>query len=194
MIDRLTILQGDCSKVLPSLESESVQCCVTSPPYWGLRDYGHSDQLGQEKTPNEYVSKLVGILSEVKRVLKKDGTLWLNIGDSYAASGKGGNPLGSAHQKQNSNISSKGTGTGRKPVEGYKAKYLIGIPWMVAFALRADGWYLRCDIIWHKQNCMPESVTDRPTRSHEFLFLLSKSSSYFYDNEAISAHDRSEKC
>lgn len=157
MSDTLQILIGDCREVLRTIPDESVQCCVTSPPYWGLRDYGVEGQIGQEKSPEEYVRTLLGVFREVRRMLKTDGTCWLNLGDSYAS----------------------------KIVPGYKSKDLIGIPWMAAFALRWDGWWLRSDIIWSKPNCMPESVTDRPTRSHEYIFLLTKSEHYFYDYRAI---------
>lgn len=155
-----------------------VQTCITSPPYWGLRDYGCDGQLGLEKTPDEYVKRMVEVFREVRRVLRDDGTLWLNIGDSYSAGGCDG-----MYPKQASN---KGAVTGaKKPPDGYKPKDLVGIPWLLAFALRADGWYLRSDIIWHKPNPMPESVTDRPTKSHEYLFLLSKSQRYYYNADAI---------
>lgn len=185
----VTILSGDCQEVLPSLPDESVNCCVTSPPYWGLRNYGHAKQIGQEKTPELYVEALRSVFAEVKRILRPDGTLWLNIGDSYANGGNGGG--GSFAQNGNKgadlladkNVAAR-TGLLRCP-KGYKPKDLIGIPWMVAFALRAGGWYLRSDIIWAKPNCMPESVTDRPTRSHEYIFLFSKSKRYYYDSEAI---------
>ena len=190
---------GDCRFVLPTLEDKSVQCCVTSPPYFGLRDYGADGQIGLEKTPDEYVYELVRVFREVKRALKDDGVLFLNLGDSYAGSGKGGNPDG-GKQATNKGSQSVGClyGTGktareaavtnvtRKTFDGIKAKDLIGIPWMVAFALRADGWYLRSDIIWSKPNAMPESVRDRPTRSHEYIFLLSKSAKYYYDADAIA--------
>lgn len=179
------IRQGDALATLRTLESESVSCVVTSPPYWGLRDYHIEGQLGLERTPDEYVCKLVATFREVKRVLKNDGTLWLNLGDSYCAS-----PKGSLNGQDKSGLTSTRTqvnapsGVDRR-VAGIKQKDLVGIPWMVAFALRADGWYLRSDIIWAKNNPMPESVTDRPTRSHEFIFLLTKSAKYFYDAEAI---------
>lgn len=189
------ILEGDCIESLKTLDDESVNCCVTSPPYWGLRDYGESDQLGLEETPEEYVANMVKVFSEVKRVLTKDGTLWLNLGDSYAGSGKGRNPDGSVHvsaliAKQGSSAGTimGNVHSGLVP-EGLKPKDLVGIPWRVAFALQADGWYLRQDIIWHKPNPMPESVTDRCTKSHEYIFLLSKSSKYYYDHEAVK-----EKC
>jgi DNA modification methylase len=162
---------------------KTVQCCVTSPPYYGLRDYGVDGQIGLEKTPEEYVSKLVCVFREVKRILKNDGTLWLNLGDSYVnnpGNGRGGEGgirlTGNAPHR---------SGSDKSGIAGIKQKDLIGIPWMVAFALRADGWYLRSDIIWHKPNPMPESVKDRPTKAHEYLFLLSKSTKYYYDAEAI---------
>lgn len=179
---------GDCLTVLPTLESESAQMCVTSPPYWGLRDYGHDGQLGLEPTPEEYVARMVDVFREVRRVLRDDGTLWLNLGDSYAASGNGGNPSGSVHTKQSTNAGSCNGAHVAKPriaTTGLKPKDLVGIPWRVAFALQADGWYLRQDIIWHKPNPMPESVLDRCTKAHEYIFMLSKSARYYYDNEAI---------
>jgi len=153
---------------------------VTSPPYYGLRDYGCAGQIGLEGTPNEYVEKLVAVFTEVKRVLKEDGVLWLNLGDSYASNTKGS---GGPSSKQDSNAGSRYNP--RKFNHGVKEKDLMGIPWKVAFALQADGWYLRQDIIWNKPNPMPESVTDRCTKSHEYIFLLSKSARYYYDAEAI---------
>ena len=175
-----TILNGDCLDKLKTLESESVQCCVTSPPYWGLRDYGVDGQLGLEKKPEEYVAKMVAVFREVKRVLRNDGTLWVNLGDSYSGGGRGFGYGG----KQDTN---KGCDGMPKSIiaDGLKSKDLVGIPWRVAFALQADGWYLRQDIIWHKPNPMPESVKDRCTKSHEYIFLLTKSARYYYDNEAI---------
>jgi DNA modification methylase len=241
MSQSLTILQGDALEKLRELPSESVHCCVTSPPYWGLRDYGTAEweggeldcdhvekstrgdsgrptcsprpcydgkpnetfqqfardcgkcgakridaQLGLEKTPHEYVAKMVEIFREVRRVLRKDGTLWLNLGDSYNNVGGGtafNEPEGSllAHR----NEAHKGGQAAKKWVKNLKPKDLCGIPWRLAFALQADGWYLRSDIIWSKPNPMPESVTDRPTKAHEYLFLLTKSPRYFYDAEAI---------
>lgn len=154
------VICGDALEELKKLEPESVHCCVTSPPYWGLRDYGIEGQIGLEKTPEEYIAKLVEVFREVWRVLKRNGTLWLNLGDCYA-----GNGLVSV---------------------GLKSKDLIGIPWRMAFALRADGWYLRSDIIWAKPNPVPESVKDRPTRAHEYIFLLTKSECYYYNAEAIA--------
>lgn len=182
MTERLTILEGDCIEVLRGLPDTSVHCCVTSPPYWGLRDYGVDGQIGLEKTPEEYVAKMVAVFREVKRVLRDDGTLWLNLGDSYAGgAGRWGKmPEGC---KQTTNEGS--TYQQQAIPEGLKPKDLVGIPWRVAFALQADGWYLRSDIIWHKPNPMPESVTDRPTKSHEYIFMLSKQSRYYYDSEAV---------
>lgn len=163
------------------MDDNDVDCCVTSPPYFGLRDYGVNGQIGLEPTPEEYVAEMVKVFREVRRVLKPNGTLWLNIGDSYAGSGKGpaGN-LGKTHNEREIKQSSAIVPEGMKP------KDLMGIPWMVAFALRADGWYLRQDIIWAKPNPMPESVKDRCTKSHEYIFLLSKSDKYYYDSEAIA--------
>ncbi len=197
MSDPLTIIHGDALSSLKALESVSVQCVVTSPPYWGLRDYGVEGQLGLEKIPEEYVSKLVEIFREVRRVLRRDGTLWLNLGDSYAGSwgNYGGQNRGNGKQREIVSGSKapqksyEGLEAWKPPTannhSGLKPKDLVGIPWMTAFALRADGWYLRSDIIWSKPNPMPESVTDRPTRAHEYLFLLAKSQQYFYDHEAI---------
>lgn len=184
---------SDCLDVLRTMPDASVQCCVTSPPYWGLRDYGVDGQLGLEETPEEYVDNMVGVFREVQRVLRDDGTLWLNLGDSYAASGKGeggsfdGKRPGWAHVpgKRMERGSGRWGGGNRPATEGLKPKDLVGIPWRVAFALQADGWYLRSDIIWEKPNPMPESVTDRPTRAHEYIFLLSKSRRYYYDADAI---------
>lgn len=219
------IYQGDALSVLKTFEGGSINCCVTSPPYWGLRDYGtatwvggddkcphqrenkittspnqykvpsgdmiykntcskcgairQDEQLGLEKTPGEYVQKLVEIFREVKRILKPEGTLWLNLGDSYSGGGRGCNT-----PKQQSNKGTLDMPQGIIP-KGLKPKDLVGIPWMVAFALRSDGWYLRQDIIWYKRNPMPESVTDRCTKSHEYIFLLAKSQKYYYDYQAI---------
>lgn len=167
------------------MPAESIQCCVTSPPYFGLRDYGHDGQIGLEQTPDEYVAKLVAVFREVRRVLRNDGTLWLNLGDSYAGGGgHSPNAPSSAYRKSGKYGDALKKG-GVKPQGVIKPKDLIGIPWMVAFALRADGWYLRQDIIWAKPNPMPESVTDRCAKSHEYIFLLTKSKSYYYDHEAI---------
>lgn len=191
------ILTGHALNVLRGLPNATVQTCVTSPPYWGLRDYGVAGQLGLEATPELYVARLVEVFREVRRVLKDDGTLWLNLGDSYATgAGKVGDCPGGGKQgaryRGDHGPDPKSAGIGprtqpnRMPLPGLKPKDLVGIPWMVAFALRADGWYLRSDIIWHKPNPMPESVTDRPTKAHEYLFLLSKSERYFYDADAVA--------
>lgn len=203
-----TITQGDALTRLKELPSESVDCCITSPPYYGLRNYGCDGQIGLEESPEEYVGKLVEVFREVRRVLKKEGTLWLNLGDSYAGSWGNYHP-NSPPGKHGQRL--KNTARWNRPayddkqdfrpptsnnLSGLKPKDLIGIPWTVAFALRADGWWLRSDIIWAnlsmvrpfqspKPNCMPESCKDRPTKSHEYIFLLSKSERYFYDNEAI---------
>ena len=183
----LTLLTGDWMDRMPEVPGASIQCCVTSPPYWGLRDYKHPGQLGLEKTPEEYVSKLVAGFREVRRVLKDDGTLWLNLGDAYNGSGKArrGGGAGPSSSKQKTNAGAYFSNGTPVKVQSCKPKDLIGIPWMVAFALRNDGWYLRSDIIWSKPNPMPESVTDRPTRAHEYIFLLTKKAKYYYDHEAI---------
>ena len=182
----LQILTGDWIEQLRTLPDQSVQCCVTSPPYWGLRDYGVAGQLGLEKTPGEYVEKLVYGFREVQRVLRDDGTLWLNLGDCYATGGgRVGEAPGGGKQGEAWRIRGLITTPNRMPLPGLKSKDLVGIPWRVAFALQADGWYLRSDIIWSKKNPMPESVEDRPTKSHEYIFLLSKQEKYFYDFESI---------
>lgn len=209
-MNRLII--GDCRAALRDLArgGVKVQCVVTSPPYWGLRDYGHPGQLGLEPTPEEYVANMVAVFRLVRDVLADDGVLWLNLGDSYAGSGRGGNPteetstLQGGQESQRASMISRRRGSqlhaglhesarvagniGRvwvPPPAGLKQKDLVGIPWMVAFALRADGWYLRQDIIWSKPNPMPESVTDRCTKAHEYIFMLTKQRRYFYDAEAI---------
>ena len=182
-----TILYGDCRETLKNLTNSSVQMCVTSPPYYGLRDYGgEKNQIGQEQTPEDFIDELVKVFREVRRTLKDDGTLWLNIGDSYynyrPSKGKSYPKQTVSKTKQDlPDYSSKRN----NKLSNLKEKDLIGIPWMLAFALRADGWYLRQDIIWHKPNPMPESVKDRCTKSHEYIFLLSKNKKYYYDNEAI---------
>lgn len=182
------VLCGDVLEVLKTLPSESVNCCITSPPYYQLRDYGVDGQIGLEETPEEYIHRLVGVFREVRRVLRADGTLWVNIADSYAGSGKGRNADGT-HRTGGKQGTNKGTVLGvlHKTQNGpdLKPKDLIGIPWMLAFALRADGWYLRSENIWHKPNPMPESVKDRPTKAHEQVFLLSKNESYYYNADAI---------
>lgn len=188
MIELNRIHNMDCLNGLKLLDDNSVDCCITSPPYWRLRDYGCDEQLGLESTPEEYVAKMVKVFHEVKRVLKPEGTLFLNLGDSYAGSGKGAAnyPDNAMKHKQGTNKGMVGaSATTKVKYDGYKPKDLIGIPWSTAFALRADGWYLRQDIIWAKPNPVPESVTDRCTKSHEYIFLLAKSQKYYYDNEAI---------
>lgn len=196
-----TLHCGDALSVLQTLPASSVQCVVTSPPYWGLRDYGHADQIGLESSPDAFVAALVAVFAEVRRVLRDDGVCWLNLGDSYTGSGKGGNP---EEGKQATNRGSQSIGvlygkigdTARQAAVtnvsriwttemGMKPKQLIGVPWRVAFALQADGWYLRSDVIWSKPNPMPESVQDRPTKAHEYVFLLTKSERYWYDADAI---------
>ncbi len=233
----VSILHGDCREVLRTLPDKSVHCCVTSPPYWGLRDYGVDGQIGLEDSPEAFVNELVSLFREVRRVLRADGTLWMNLGDSYAGSGRGGNPteetstLQGGQSSQRASMVKRGgppsgkstlrgnghIGGGPKlkslapvigsqlpagfhegarqsgsigrawvpPPMGLKQKDLVGTPWMVAFALRSDGWYLRQDIIWSKPNPMPESVTDRCTKAHEYIFLLSKSGKYYYNQDAI---------
>jgi len=179
------ILQGDCLESIKMLPSNSIDCCVTSPPYFGLRDYGCDGQIGLEETPDAFISRLVDVFREVRRVLKKEGTCWVNMGDSYAGGG-GGNynktGVSQAGGQHITNVRNKRTWLLNALL---KPKDLIGVPWMLAFALRSDGWYLRQDIIWHKPNPMPESVTDRCTKSHEYIFLLTKSEKYFFDHEAM---------
>ena len=198
--DGCVIYHGDTRAVLPELPAESVHCVVTSPPYWGLRDYGVDGQLGLERTPEEYVEAMVGVFREVRRVLKDAGTLWLNLGDSYAGAGPSGASYESETTKRRAEMKQDGafrlskalgerglTYRDKKPIAppGLKPKDLVGIPWRLAFALQADGWWLRSDIIWSKPNPMPESVTDRPTKSHEYLFLLTKAARYYYDADAV---------
>jgi len=163
----------------------SVQTCVTSPPYFGLRNYGVEGQLGLEQTPDEYVANMVEVFRAVRDVLADDGTLWLNIGDSYNAAGRTGHGTRVGFKQGTNRASAEGADNCRPSVDGLKPKDLIGIPWRVAFALQADGWFLRQDIIWHKPNPMPESVRDRCTKAHEYIFLLSKSERYYFDNEPI---------
>lgn len=186
------IFNEDCLAGLKKLSDGCVHTCVTSPPYYGLRDYQVDGQIGLEKTPEAYVARLVDVFREVRRVLRDDGTLWLNLGDTYA-----GNRSYQVPDNKHKDVgNSRGMTVSRRRddepiprsdlrIEGYKPKDLIGIPWRVAFALQADGWWLRQDIIWHKPNPMPESVTDRCTKAHEYIFLLSKSDRYYYDNEAV---------
>lgn len=181
------ILLGDVRQQLAQLEAGSVQTCITSPPYWGLRDYGYVAQIGLEVTPEAYTASLVQVFAEVWRVLRHNGCVWLNLGDSYANTGNPGQDFSASKV----GYGGKGRGhLGGQPMKqmppSLKSKDLIGIPWRVAFALQADGWYLRSDIIWSKPNPMPESVTDRPTKAHEYIFLLSKAPRYYYDAEAIA--------
>lgn len=177
--------QGDALETLQTLPNGVFNTCVTSPPYWGLRDYGEAGQIGLEETPDQYVDRLVAVFAEVRRTLRDDGTLWLNLGDSYATgAGKVGQCPGGGEQGQR--WRGARTSPNRLPIPGLKPKDLVGIPWRVAFALQSDGWYLRSDIIWAKPNPMPESVTDRPTKAHEYVFLMSKSARYYYDAEAIA--------
>lgn len=187
---------GDCMALLPQVPDGSIQCVVTSPPYFGLRSYlpdDHPDkvlEIGTEETPDEYVEKMVAVFREVRRVLRDDGTLWLNLGDSYANDGKWGGATSGKHARGLHGGS--GIGRGRQKT-GLKPKDLIAIPWRVALALQADGWFLRSDIVWAKRNAMPESVRDRPTRAHEFVFLLAKRPTYFYDwfaarERAVASH------
>lgn len=204
----ITILTGCCLSLLETLPDQSVQACITSPPYWGLRDYQIAGQLGLEQTPDEYVARMVAVFREVRRVLRDDGTCWINIGDCYAGSGRGGytggkSGLQGSTDGQDQSRIARGSqlhaglhetarqagAVGRAwvpPPAGLKQKDLVGVPWMLAFALRADGWWLREDIIWSKPNCMPESANDRCTRSHEYLFHFSKSARYYHDKDAIT--------
>jgi len=183
-MNMVRLVCGDALEQLRLLPDESVQCCITSPPYWGLRDYGIAGQLGLERTPEEYVAKLVEVFRGVRRVLRKDGTLWLNLGDCYNAYNGGAGPGSKLSDTQTSERPHLKTGYGLR-TRKLKPKDLVGIPWRVAFALQSDGWWLRSDIIWSKPNPMPESVTDRPTKAHEYLFLMAKSARYHYDAEAI---------
>jgi site-specific DNA-methyltransferase (cytosine-N4-specific) len=172
------IIEGDALHVLYHLPERSVQTVITSPPYWGLRDYKIDGQIGLEETLQQFINRLIAVFSEIKRVLKDDGTLWLNIGDGYTSGNRGYR----APDKKNP---ARAMNVRPDTPEGLKPKDLLGIPWRLAFALQDDGWYLRSDIVWNKPNAMPESVKDRPTRSHEYLFLLTKSESYYYDHAAI---------
>ncbi len=182
----IKILQGNCLDKLKELPDESINTCITSPPYWGLRDYGEDKQLGMEDTPEEFVKNLAQVFREVKRVLRDDGTVWLNLGDSYSSGGRTTTTNQSLRGDKDYGV------TRPKSSKDIKPKDLIGIPWRVAFALQQDGWYLRQDIIWHKPNPMPESVRDRCTKAHEYIFLLSKSPKYYFDNEAIKEDAKTE--
>jgi DNA modification methylase len=192
VLSTFAIRRGDCLASLRELGGDSVHCVVTSPPYWGLRDYRADGQIGLETSPAAYVGRLVEVFREVRRVLRPDGTLWLNLGDCYAQGGRGtpGGPASTlngarwCHDEANRAMKARGESY-RRPPPGFKPKDLMGLPWRVALALQADGWYLRSDLIWWKPNAMPEPIRDRPTRAHEYLFLLSRSEHYFYDSEAI---------
>ena len=189
-----TILFGDCLETLKQFD-EKARCCVTSPPYYGLRNYGGEDyQIGLEESPEEYIQKLVKVFQEVRNNLTEDGTLWLNMGDSYYnyRPGKGQALVKQTMSATKQDLPDKCARRGNK-LEGLKEKDLIGIPWMLAFALRADGWYLRQDIIWNKPNPMPESVRDRCTKSHEYIFLLSKNQNYYFDVDAIKEPTRRKR-
>ena len=181
----ISIHKGDARQVLRILPDQSVDCCVTSPPYFGLRDYGNDDQIGLEQTPEKYVEALVDVFRGVRRVLRDDGTAWLNLGDSYCNSNGFARASADYQREGRNNAPSNDRNLKYLHASGFKTKDLIGIPWRVAFALQADGWYLRQDIIWNKPNPMPESVQDRCTKAHEYIFLLSKSPRYYFDNDAI---------
>ena len=172
------IITGDARVELAKLDTGSIQCCVTSPPYWGLRDYGIEGQIGAEMDINDYIADLVAVFAEVRRVLASDGTLWLNIGDSYTSGGR-------TWRDTDKKNPARGMSYRAPTPDGLKSKDLIGVPWRLAFALQADGWYLRSDIVWNKNNGLPESVKDRPSRVHEYVFLLSKSERYSYDYQAV---------
>ena len=183
------LLVGDVRETLKTVADNTVDCCVTSPPYWGLRDYGETGQIGLEQSPEQYVAELVAVFREVRRVLKDNGTLWLNLGDSYASFRDGKVTPDTARGDSDGTLVEKGKASNRMASSfvntSIKHKDIVGIPWRLAFALQADGWYLRQDIIWHKPNPMPESVTDRCTKAHEYIFLLSKSNRYYFDSDAI---------
>jgi len=186
-----TILTGDCRELLRTLDAESVQCVITSPPYWGLRDYGVSDQIGLEPSPQEYVRQMVEVFREVRRVLRNDGTVWLNLGDTYTSGGRTTqvrDTLRDAASGKQEYLNGTAVRAANPP--GLKPKDLIGVPWRVALALQDDGWWLRSDIIWAKPNPMPESVTDRPTKAHEYIFLLTKSARYYYDADAVRVPEK----
>jgi site-specific DNA-methyltransferase (cytosine-N4-specific) len=180
------ILQGDSLHVLRRLPAQSVQCIVTSPPYWGLRDYGIAGQIGLENSLTQYINRLVAVFNEAKRLLKNDGIFWLNIGDGYTSGNRGWR----APDKKNP---ARAMNVRPDTPEGLKPKDLLGVPWRLAFALQQDGWYLRCDVVWNKPNAMPESVKDRPTRAHEYVFMLTKSERYFYDYRAVLEQKNGDK-
>lgn len=185
-ISNSMIIESDAMVALQRLPSESVQCIVTSPPYWGLRDYGIEGQIGLEEKLQQYINKLTSIFSEAKRVLRDDGVFWLNIGDGYTSGNRGYR----APDKKNP---ARAMSIRPDTPDGLKPKDLLGIPWRIALALQADGWYLRSDIIWNKPNAMPESVKDRPTRSHEYVFMLTKREKYYYDYQAIKENGRNKR-
>lgn len=189
----VTIFVGDCRERLAELPDASVNCCVTSPPYFGLRDYGVAGQMGLEPTPDEFVSSMVAVFREVLRVLRDDGTLWLNIGDSYAGGGGGNYNTTGKTRANGCHVTNVRNRPEWLAAASLKAKDLIGIPWRLALALRADGWFLRQDIIWSKPNPMPESVKDRCTKAHEYLFLLSKSPHYYFDAAAIAERGNADE-
>ncbi|WP_281212003.1 DNA-methyltransferase [Pseudomonas fulva] len=185
MTQQHRILVGDCIEMMRTLPDQSVHTCITSPPYFGLRDYGVDGQIGLEASPREFTDNLVAVFREVRRVLRDDGTLWVNLGDSYASGGRGGGGRYMA-ERQDGAWQGKGDATGwRSAPAGWKHKDLLGLPWRLAIALQDDGWYLRQDIIWHKLNPMPESMKDRCTKAHEYLFLLSKYPRYYFDQDAV---------
>jgi len=181
------ILEGDCIESMKTLPDSIINTTITSPPYYGLRDYGEDGQIGQEETPQQYIDKMVEVFSQVKRITRDDGSLWLNLGDSYAGSGGNGYKQGiqTTNPVTNGDVDVDLRSKMKRKDVGFKKKDLMGIPWRVAMALQEDGWYLRQDIIWHKPNPMPESVTDRCTKSHEYIFLLTKNPDYFFDYESI---------
>lgn len=186
VLDGSLLIHSDAILALHKLPSSSVQCIVTSPPYWGLRDYGIEGQIGLEDKLQQYINRVVSIFTEAKRVLKDDGVLWLNIGDGYTSGNRGYRATDKKNPARAMNV---------RPdtPEGLKSKDLLGIPWRLAMALQADGWYLRSDIIWNKPNAMPESVKDRPTRSHEYIFMLTKSERYYYDYQAVRENGRNKR-
>ena len=192
MTQQHRILVGDCIEMMRTLPDQSVHTCITSPPYFGLRDYGVDGQIGLEASPREFIESLVAVFREVRRVLRNDGTLWVNLGDSYASGGRGGGGRYMAERGDGA-WQGKGDATGwRSAPAGWKHKDLLGLPWRLAIALQDDGWYLRQDIIWHKPNPMPESIKDRCTKAHEYLFLLSKSPRYHFDQDSIREPARAQ--
>lgn len=185
-LDDSLIFEGDAMLALQKIPDKSIQCIVTSPPYWGLRDYGIEGQIGLEDKLQQYINKLVSIFAEAKRVLKDNGVLWLNIGDGYTSGNRG-------YRAPDRKNPARAMNVRPDTPEGLKSKDLLGIPWRLAFALQADGWYLRSDIVWNKPNAMPESVKDRPTRSHEYIFMLTKKEKYYYDYQAIKENGRNKR-